>query len=169
MNLKRATTVALKTSEYNLSYIPVCMLVKHIIDYLFQYVKRWHEKFENYILHTDITDKTKTQMELDHKRQINIYKFYQRQNVILVLNGFKHIRNVLDECLTGESMTMQVCTKLKCLYRKNRFLSKDLRRLLCRDCWQITFVTLNRLSVKQNPYPPVLNRKNQDGWNTNQN
>ena len=42
---------------------------------------------------------------------------------------------VLDECLTGESMTMQVCTKvtskLKFLYRKNRFLSKDLRRLLC--------------------------------------
>ena len=43
-------------------------------------------------------------MELDHKiQEINIYKFYQRQNVILVLNGFKH-RNVLDECLTGESM-----------------------------------------------------------------
>ena len=42
---------------------------------------------------------------------------------------------VLDECLTGESMAMQVCkevtSKLKFLYRKNRFLSKDLRRLLC--------------------------------------
>ena len=42
---------------------------------------------------------------------------------------------VLDKCLTGESMAMQVCTKvtskLKFLYRKNRFLSKDLRRLLC--------------------------------------
>ena len=42
---------------------------------------------------------------------------------------------VLDECLTGESMAMQVCTKvtskLKFLYRKSRFLSKDLRRLLC--------------------------------------
>ena len=41
---------------------------------------------------------------------------------------------VLDECLTGESMAMQVCkevtSKLKFLYRKNRFLSKDLRRLL---------------------------------------
>ena len=35
---------------------------------------------------------------------------------------------VLDQCLTGESMAMQVCTKvtsnLKCLCRKNRFLSK---------------------------------------------
>ena len=34
---------------------------------------------------------------------------------------------VLDECLTGESMAMQVCTnvtsKLKFLYRKNRFIS----------------------------------------------
>ena len=42
---------------------------------------------------------------------------------------------VLDECLTGEYMATQVCTKitskLKLLYRKNRFLSKDLRRLLC--------------------------------------
>ena len=40
---------------------------------------------------------------------------------------------VLDECLAGESMAMQLCTKvtskLKCVYRKNRFLSKDLRRL----------------------------------------
>ena len=42
---------------------------------------------------------------------------------------------VLDGCLIGESMAMQVCTKvtskLKFLYRKNRFLSKFLRRLLC--------------------------------------
>ena len=41
---------------------------------------------------------------------------------------------VFDECLTGESIAMQVCakvtSKLKLLYRKNRFLSKDLRRLL---------------------------------------
>ena len=37
---------------------------------------------------------------------------------------------VLNECLTGESMAMQVCTnvtsKLKFLCRKNRFLSKDI-------------------------------------------
>ena len=42
---------------------------------------------------------------------------------------------VLDKCLTGESMAIQVCTKvtskLTFLYRKNMFLSKDLRRLLC--------------------------------------
>ena len=41
---------------------------------------------------------------------------------------------VLDKCLTGESMAMQVCTKftskLKFLYRKSRFLSKELRTLL---------------------------------------
>ena len=40
---------------------------------------------------------------------------------------------VLDECLTGGSMAMQVCTKvtskLNFLYRKNRFFSKDLRKL----------------------------------------
>ena len=38
---------------------------------------------------------------------------------------------VLDECLTGESMAMQVCTKvtskLNFLYRRNRFFSKDLK------------------------------------------
>ena len=43
---------------------------------------------------------------------------------------------VLDECLARESMAMLACkkvtSKLKILYRKNRFLSKDLRRrLLC--------------------------------------
>ena len=36
---------------------------------------------------------------------------------------------VLDNCLTGEPMAMQVCTKvtskLKLSYRKNRFPSKD--------------------------------------------
>ena len=41
---------------------------------------------------------------------------------------------VLDECLTGESMAMQVCTKvtskLKSLYRKNMFLSKDLSQTM---------------------------------------
>ena len=42
---------------------------------------------------------------------------------------------VLDNCLTGEPIAMQVCTKvtskLKFSYRKNRFPSKDLRELLC--------------------------------------
>ena len=41
---------------------------------------------------------------------------------------------ILDKCLTGKSMAMQVCTKvtlkLNFLYRKNRFLSKGFRRLL---------------------------------------
>ena len=50
---------------------------------------------------------------------------------------------VLDECLTGKSMTMPVCTKvtskLKFLYRKNRFISKDLRRLLCKALIQPHF------------------------------
>ena len=41
---------------------------------------------------------------------------------------------VLDEFLRGKSIAMQVCikitSKLKFLYRKYRFLSKDLRKLL---------------------------------------
>ena len=50
---------------------------------------------------------------------------------------------VLGERLTGESMAMQDCTKvtskLKFLYRKNRFLSKDLRRFLCNALIQSHF------------------------------
>ena len=44
---------------------------------------------------------------------------------------------VLDKCLTGESMAMQVSIKL--IYRKNTFLSKDLRRLLCNALIQSHF------------------------------
>ena len=46
---------------------------------------------------------------------------------------------VLDECLTGESMAMQVCTKVFIQYRKNRFFSKNLRRLLCNTLIQPNF------------------------------
>ena len=50
---------------------------------------------------------------------------------------------VLDECLTGESTAVQVwpkvTSKLKFLYRKNRLLSKDLRRLLCNTLIQPHF------------------------------
>ena len=76
---------------------------------------------------------------------------------------------VLDECLTGVSMAMQVSTKdsskLKFLYRKNRFLSKDLRRLLCNAFIQLHFDYAcatwypnlnkgykNKLQVLQNKY-----------------
>ena len=42
---------------------------------------------------------------------------------------------ILDESLSGESMAVNVASKintpLKCLYRKNKFLSPQLRRLLC--------------------------------------
>ena len=42
---------------------------------------------------------------------------------------------ILDESLPGESMVVNVAskinTRLKCLYRKNNFLSPQLRRLLC--------------------------------------
>ena len=67
---------------------------------------------------------------------------------------------VLDECLTGESMAMQVCTKvtskLKFLYRKNRFLSKDMRRLLCNALIQPHF------DYACAAWYPNLNRKYQN-------
>ena len=34
-----------------------------------------------------------------------------------------------------------------------------------RDCWQITFVTLNGFCLLKNPHPPVLNRQYQDWYN----
>ena len=47
----------------------------------------------------------------------------------------KYLGCILDQCLSGEPMAMQVIGKinnrLKFLYRKNRFLTPDLRRLLC--------------------------------------
>ena len=47
----------------------------------------------------------------------------------------KYLGCILDETLSGESMALHVINKvnnkLKFLYRKNSFLSEDLRRLLC--------------------------------------
>ena len=46
-----------------------------------------------------------------------------------------YIACILDESLSGESLTLSVVskfnTRLQFLYRKNRFLSPQLRRLLC--------------------------------------
>ena len=47
----------------------------------------------------------------------------------------KYLGCILDQCLSGELMATQVISKingrLKFLYRKNRFLTPELRRLLC--------------------------------------
>ena len=59
----------------------------------------------------------------------NKYLLQGRQNSKVTYLGC-----VLSECLTGKSRAMQICEKVssepKVLYRKNRFLSKDFRRLL---------------------------------------
>ena len=51
--------------------------------------------------------------------------------------------NTQNDCLTGESIAMQVCTKgtskLKFLHRKNRFLCKDLKMLFCNALLQPHF------------------------------
>ena len=50
-------------------------------------------------------------------------------------SSVKYLGCILDQCLTGELMATQVICKitsrLKFLYRKNRFLTPELRRLLC--------------------------------------
>ena len=71
-------------------------------------------------------------MQLLDKRSVDI--FYKGVK-IKQYSKVAYLGCVLDECLTGESMAMEVYTKftskLKFLYRKNRFLSKDLRRPWC--------------------------------------
>ena len=63
---------------------------------------------------------------------------------------------------------MENSTLLKKVGKTSPKLCSNLFSL--RDCQQITFVTLNRFcSLSKTLPPPVLNRKYQDGWNTNQN
>ena len=50
---------------------------------------------------------------------------------------------MIDEAMSGEPMTLKVINKingkLKLLYRKNRFLSPELRRMLCNALIQSHF------------------------------
>ena len=58
---------------------------------------------------------------------------------------------LLDETLSGESMALKVINKinsrLRFLYRKNRFLSPPLRRLLCKSLIQPHLITLVQLGA----------------------
>ena len=55
----------------------------------------------------------------------------------------KYLGCMLDETMSGDTMALSVISKinnkLKCVYRKNRFLTATLRRLLCNDLIQPYF------------------------------
>ena len=82
-------------------------------------------------------DKTKSNLFSPKRRSKSIRQIDISQKDVKVKRYSKvtYLGCVLDECLAGESMAIQVCTrvtsKLKFLYRKIRFLSKDLRKLWC--------------------------------------
>ena len=84
-------------------------------------------------------DKTKSIPFSPKHRSKSILQKYISNNDVKIKQQYSKAAKVaygcvLDECITGECMAMQVCikvtSKLIFLYR-NRFLSKDLRRLLC--------------------------------------
>ena len=74
---------------------------------------------------------------------VNKYKLKNTDKMDIDYNGIKikqhsqvkYLGCILDETLNGESMALKVLNKvnsiLKFLYRKNKFLTPSLRRLLC--------------------------------------
>ena len=64
---------------------------------------------------------------------------------------------VLDETMSGEPMALKVINKIngKFLYRKNRFLSPELRRMLCNALIQTHF--------DYAWYPNLTEKKNEKG------
>ena len=74
---------------------------------------------------------------------VNKYKLKKTNKIDINYNGIKikqhsqvnYLGCILDETLNGESMALKVLnkvnSKLKFLYRKNKFLTPSLRRLLC--------------------------------------
>ena len=81
----------------------------------------------------------------EHKTKCLLFGTKHRLNKVTSLEikyGEIHIKQyhtvtylgcLLDETLSGESMALKVIinSKVRFLYRKNRFLSPPLRRLLC--------------------------------------
>ena len=87
-------------------------------------------------------DKTKSILFTPKHRSKSIDISYKDAK-IKQYSKMTYFGSVLDERLRRESMAMQVCTRVtskrKFLYRKNRFLSKDLSRLLCNTLVQPQF------------------------------
>ena len=82
-------------------------------------------------------DKTKSILFASKRRPKNICKLNIRHKEINIKQQAQatYLGCVLDESISGETMTLKIINKikgkLKLLYKKNKFLTSELRRMLC--------------------------------------
>ena len=140
-------------SELLLSADDTCLVFQHMnIKAIEEHLNRDFSTLVDWFVDDKVSvhfaaDKTKSILFSPKHRSKSILQKYISYNDVKIKQYSKAAKVtfecVLDECLTGESMAMQVCikitSKLIFLYRKNRFLSKDLRRLLCNTLIQPHF------------------------------
>ena len=82
-------------------------------------------------------DKTKSILFASKRRANNIHQLNIKYEYINIKQHWEvtYLGCMLDETISGEPMALKVINKingkLKFLYRKNKFLSPELRRMLC--------------------------------------
>ena len=120
-----------------------CILYQH--KDVVQIEKQLNEDFENlcdWFVDNKLSihfgeDKTKSIPFASKRRAKNIRQLNIKYKVINIKQHSEvtYLGCVLDETMSGEPMALKVINKingkLKFLYRKNRFLSPELRRMLC--------------------------------------
>ena len=120
-----------------------CILYQH--KDVVQIEKRLNEDFENlcdWFVDNKLSihfgeDKTKSILFASKRRAKNIRQLNIKYKDINIKQHSEvtYLGCVLDETMSGEPMALKVINKingkLKFLYRKNRFLSPELRRMLC--------------------------------------
>ena len=126
-----------------------CILYQH--KDVVQIEKRLNEDFENlcdWFVDNKLSihfgeDKTKSILFASKQRAKNIHQLDIKYKDKYKITFGSNISWVLDETMSGEPMALKVINKingkLKFLYRKNRFLSPELRRMLCNELIQLQF------------------------------
>ena len=121
----------------------LCILYQH--EGVVQIQKRLNENFENlcdWFVDNKLSihfgeDMTKSVFFASKRRAKNIHQLNIKYKDINIKQHSEvtHLGCVLDETMSGEPMALKVINnvngKLKFLYGKNRFLSPELRRMLC--------------------------------------
>ena len=152
-----------------------CILYQH--KDVLQTEKRLNEDFENlcnWFVDNKLSlhfgeDKTKSILFASKRRAKNIRQLNIKYKDINIKQHSEvtYLGCVLDETMSGEPMALKVINKingkLKFLYRKNRFLSPELRRMLCNALIQpyfdyacpawypnLTEKTKNKIQIMQN-------------------